>query len=95
MCMLHRLSCDSGVGLFGIMSHSESVSLKPSFCLNRQCLFESLRMLPHSPGVQMQATPEDTAHKDSDNEDEKEPNKRISSKNRSVAAERSKQYMNV
>lgn len=43
----------------------------------------------------MQATPEDTAHKDSDNEDEEEPNKRISSKNRSVAAERSKQYMNV
>lgn len=47
----------------------------------RQRLFENLRMLPHAPGVQMQAIPEDAVQEDSGDEDEEDPNKRISSKN--------------
>ncbi|MEE6521533.1 hypothetical protein FKM82_019771, partial [Ascaphus truei] len=46
----------------------------------RQRLFENLRMLPHAPGVQMQAIPEDSVHDDSGDEDEEDPDKRISSK---------------
>ena len=38
-------------------------------------------MLPHAPGVQMQAIPEDAVQEDSGDEDEDDPNKRISSKN--------------
>lgn len=37
-------------------------------------------MLPHAPGVQMQAIPEDAVQEDSGDEDEDDPNKRISSK---------------
>ncbi|MEE6521534.1 hypothetical protein FKM82_019771, partial [Ascaphus truei] len=44
----------------------------------RQRLFENLRMLPHAPGVQMQAIPEDSVHDDSGDEDEEDPDKRIS-----------------
>lgn len=47
---------------------------------SRQRLFENLRMLPHAPGVQMQAIPEDAVQEDSGDEDEEDPNKRISSK---------------
>lgn len=39
-------------------------------------------MLPHAPGVQMQAIPEDDRHEDSGDEEE-DPNKRISSKHTS------------
>lgn len=46
----------------------------------RQRLFENLRMLPHAPGVQMQAIPEDAVHEDSGDEDGEDPDKRISSK---------------
>lgn len=46
----------------------------------KQRLFENLRMLPHAPGVQMQAIPEDAPHPDSGDEDEEDPDKRISSK---------------
>lgn len=46
----------------------------------RQRLFENLRMLPHAPGVQMQAIPEDAVQEDSGDEEEDDPNKRISSK---------------
>lgn len=46
---------------------------------SRQRLFENLRMLPHAPGVQMQAIPEDAAQEDSGDEEEEDPNKRISS----------------
>lgn len=46
----------------------------------RQRLFENLRMLPHAPGVQMQAIPEDAVQEDSGDEDD-DQNKRISSKN--------------
>lgn len=46
---------------------------------SRQRLFENLRMLPHAPGVQMQAIPEDAVQEDSGDEDEEDPNKRISS----------------
>lgn len=38
-------------------------------------------MLPHAPGVQMQAIPEDAVHEDSGDEDGEDPDKRISSKN--------------
>lgn len=48
--------------------------------LCRQRLFENLRMLPHAPGVQMQAIPEDAVHEDSGDEDGEDPDKRISSK---------------
>ena len=44
----------------------------------KQHLFENLRMLPHAPGVQMQAIPEDAVHKDSGDEDGEDPDKRIS-----------------
>uniref|UniRef100_H3AZX3 Histone deacetylase 1 n=1 Tax=Latimeria chalumnae TaxID=7897 RepID=H3AZX3_LATCH len=44
----------------------------------KQRLFENLRMLPHAPGVQMQAIPEDAVQEDSGDEDEEDPNKRIS-----------------
>ncbi|MEE6521532.1 hypothetical protein FKM82_019771 [Ascaphus truei] len=44
----------------------------------KQRLFENLRMLPHAPGVQMQAIPEDSVHDDSGDEDEEDPDKRIS-----------------
>lgn len=47
---------------------------------HRQRLFENLRMLPHAPGVQMQAIPEDAVQEDSGDEEEDDPNKRISSK---------------
>ncbi|RUS78372.1 hypothetical protein EGW08_013865 [Elysia chlorotica] len=36
-------------------------------------LFENLRMLPHAPGVQMQAIPEDALNDDSGEEDDKAP----------------------
>lgn len=39
-------------------------------------------MLPHAPGVQMQDIAGDTVQEDSGDEDEEEPDKRISSKNR-------------
>ena len=48
----------------------------------KQRLFENLRMLPHAPGVQMQAIPEDAPHPDSGDEDEEDPDKRVSSKRR-------------
>lgn len=50
------------------------------FFFFRQRLFENLRMLPHAPGVQMQAIPEDAVQEDSGDEEE-DPNKRVSSKN--------------
>lgn len=37
-------------------------------------------MLPHAPGVQMQAIPEDAVHEESGDEDGEDPDKRISSK---------------
>uniref|UniRef100_A0A674DII4 Histone deacetylase 1 n=1 Tax=Salmo trutta TaxID=8032 RepID=A0A674DII4_SALTR len=45
----------------------------------KQRLFENLRMLPHAPGVQMQAIPEDAPHPDSGDEEDEDPDKRISS----------------
>lgn len=39
-------------------------------------------MLPHAPGVQMQAIPEDAIPEESGDEDEEDPDKRISSKTR-------------
>ncbi|TNN83122.1 Histone deacetylase 1 [Liparis tanakae] len=44
----------------------------------KQRLFENLRMLPHAPGVQMQAIPEDAVQEDSGDEEEEDANKRIS-----------------
>lgn len=44
----------------------------------KQRLFENLRMLPHAPGVQMQAIPEDAIPEESGDEDEEDPDKRIS-----------------
>jgi len=47
---------------------------------SRQRLFENLRMLPHAPGVQMQAIPEDALPDDRVDEDTEDPDKRLSSK---------------
>nr|XP_012419950.1 PREDICTED: histone deacetylase 1 isoform X2 [Odobenus rosmarus divergens] len=44
----------------------------------KQRLFENLRMLPHAPGVQMQVIPEDAIPEESGDEDEEDPDKRIS-----------------
>lgn len=41
-------------------------------------LFENLRMLPHAPGVQMQAIPEDAVNDESDDEDRENPDRRFS-----------------
>ncbi|CAI9742355.1 probable histone deacetylase 1-B [Octopus vulgaris] len=41
-------------------------------------LYENLRMLPHAPGVQMQAIPDDAVNEDSDDEDKENPDERIS-----------------
>uniref|UniRef100_A0A671T9G0 Histone deacetylase n=1 Tax=Sinocyclocheilus anshuiensis TaxID=1608454 RepID=A0A671T9G0_9TELE len=43
----------------------------------KQRLFENLRMLPHAPGVQMQAIPEDAVQEESGDEED-DPDKRIS-----------------
>ncbi|KAL1776320.1 histone deacetylase 1 isoform X2 [Sigmodon hispidus] len=52
-------------------------------------LFENLRMLPHAPGVQMQATPEDAIPEESGDEDEEDPDQRISisSSDKQIACE--------
>ena len=55
------------------------VECKQCSASHRQRLFENLRMLPHAPGVQMQAIPEDAVQEDSGDEEEDDPNKRISS----------------
>lgn len=52
----------------------------PSLAGSRQRLFENLRMLPHAPGVQMQPIPEDAVQEDSGDEEEDDPDKRISSR---------------
>ncbi|CAF93492.1 unnamed protein product [Tetraodon nigroviridis] len=44
----------------------------------KQRLFENLRMLPHAPGVQMQAIPEDAVPDDNVDEDTEDPDKRLS-----------------
>ncbi|XP_069561932.1 histone deacetylase 2 isoform X3 [Brachyistius frenatus] len=44
----------------------------------KQRLFENLRMLPHAPGVQMQAVPEDAVPDDTVDEDTEDPDKRLS-----------------
>lgn len=44
----------------------------------KKWLFENLRMLPHAPGVQMQAIPEDAIPEESGDDDEEDPDKRIS-----------------
>uniref|UniRef100_A0A3Q1HVK5 Histone deacetylase 2 n=1 Tax=Acanthochromis polyacanthus TaxID=80966 RepID=A0A3Q1HVK5_9TELE len=44
----------------------------------KQRLFENLRMLPHAPGVQMQAIPEDAIPEDTMDEDTEDPDKRLS-----------------
>lgn len=54
---------------------------------SRQRLFENLRMLPHAPGVQMQAIPEDAVQEDSGDEEAEDHNKRISSKSRPPRAQ--------
>uniref|UniRef100_A0AAX7TVE5 Histone deacetylase 2 n=1 Tax=Astatotilapia calliptera TaxID=8154 RepID=A0AAX7TVE5_ASTCA len=46
----------------------------------KQRLFENLRMLPHAPGVQMQAIPGDAVPDDTVDEDTEDPDKRLSSK---------------
>lgn len=44
-------------------------------------------MLPHAPGVQMQAIPEDAVQEDSGDEEADDHNKRISSKSRPPRAQ--------
>lgn len=43
----------------------------------RTRLFENLRMLPHAPGVQMSAIPEDALNDDSEEDDKQNPEERI------------------
>lgn len=43
-------------------------------------LFENLRMLPHAPGVQVQAIPEDAINEDSDNEEKIDKDERLPQK---------------
>lgn len=43
-------------------------------------LFENLRMLPHAPGVQVQAIPEDALNEESDNEDKVDKDERLPQK---------------
>lgn len=52
----------------------------PFLAGSRQRLFENLRMLPHAPGVQMQPIPEDAVQEESGDEEEEDPEKRISSR---------------
>lgn len=40
-------------------------------------LFENLRMLPHAPGVQVQAIPEDAVREESDDDDKANPDERL------------------
>lgn len=40
-------------------------------------LFENLRMLPHAPGVQIQAIPEDAINEESDDEDKVDKDERL------------------
>jgi len=40
-------------------------------------LFENLRMLPHAPGVQAQAIPEDGVHESEEDEDKVNPDERL------------------
>lgn len=40
-------------------------------------LFENLRMLPHAPGVQVQAIPEDGVHESEEDEDKVNPDERL------------------
>lgn len=57
----------------------------PFLAGSRQRLFENLRMLPHAPGVQMQPIPEDAVQEDSGDEEEEDPEKRISSRHLPLA----------
>lgn len=43
-------------------------------------LFENLRMLPHAPGVQVQAIPEDAINEESDSEDKVDKDERLPQK---------------
>lgn len=43
-------------------------------------------MLPHAPGVQMQAIPEDAVPDDNLDEDTEDPDKRLSSTTRTISA---------
>ncbi|XP_047549754.1 LOW QUALITY PROTEIN: histone deacetylase 1-like [Lutra lutra] len=56
----------------------------------KQRLFENLRMLSHAPGVQMQVIPEDIIPEESGDEDEEDPDKRISicSSDKRIACEK-------
>ena len=65
------------------LSSADPSDVGPLWLLSdRQRLFENLRMLPHTPGVQMQPIPEDAVPEDSGDEDEEDPDKRISSEYR-------------
>lgn len=61
-------------------SSNSRILLSVGLCAFRQRLFENLRMLPHAPGVQMQAIPEDAVPEDTVDEDTEDPDKRLSSK---------------
>ncbi|XP_071807574.1 probable histone deacetylase 1-A [Asterias amurensis] len=41
-------------------------------------LYENMRMIPHAPGVQIQPMMEDALHDDSDNDEDDQPDKRVS-----------------
>ncbi|NXV57304.1 HDAC1 deacetylase, partial [Molothrus ater] len=74
---MFEISDSIQVGMFEI---SDSIQC-PSLAGSRQRLFENLRMLPHAPGVQMQPIPEDAVQEDSGDEEEDDPEKRISVRN--------------
>lgn len=64
--------------VFQLNIWSVSGSIITCSVLFRQRLFENLRMLPHAPGVQMQAIPEDAVQEDSGDEED-DSDKRIPS----------------
>lgn len=58
----------------------------------RQRLFENLRMLPHAPGVQMSEIPPDGVPEESDDEEQEDPDKRISMRASDKRIQRDDEY---
>lgn len=56
--------------------YQSAAHCKRAFCR----LFENLRMLPHAPGVQVQAIPEDAINEESDNDDKADKDERLPQK---------------
>lgn len=68
----------NGYLFWDVCISAQRLSSSDPLSVFRQRLFENLRMLPHAPGVQMQAIPEDAVQEDSGDEED-DPDKRIPS----------------